>query len=110
MPFPSHPGSSARVLPTRGIRRGRRVRHYIYGGILCDPGASSTLSADRGEPLHDRCSQGASALLRGVVGGPPIRIRVRGPRAEPRRPPLPRLIGRAPPALRPPPAPPAPPP
>ena len=45
-----------------------------------------------GELPHDQRSQGASALVRGAVGGPPVRIRVRGPRAEPCRPPLPRQV------------------
>ncbi len=54
-----------------------------------------------GEPPHDQRSQGASALVRGAVGVPPTRVRVRGPRAELSRPLLPRLIDRARRTLRP---------
>jgi hypothetical protein len=38
-----------------------------------------------GEPPYDQRSQGASALVRGAVGEPPVRIRVLGPRAESRQ-------------------------
>ena len=58
-------------------------------------------SRTEGEPWHDQRSQGVSALVRGAVGGPPVRIRVRAPRAEPRRTPLPTLIDHARRTIRP---------
>ena len=54
-----------------------------------------------GQPGHDQRSQGVSALVRGAIEGPPARIHVRGPRAEPHRPPLPSLIHHARRTLRP---------
>ena len=74
-------------------RIGRRApARHIGTGTLRDPGSSSTLSADRGKS-HDQRSQGASALPRGAVAGPPARPHVRSPRDGPRRPvSLPRFV------------------
>ena len=56
------------------------------------PSASATLSPDRSRSLHEQPSQEASALVRGAVGGPPRRMRARGPRAKRRRSASPCLI------------------
>ena len=102
--FPIDPPGANHV-SVRSPRRNRSHRHplsvrrparRIGVGTLRDADSSSTLLAAEGELPHDQCSHGASALVRGGVGRPPVRLRVRGPRAEPRRPPLPRLIARPP--------------